>query len=415
MITFVESIKEVLNDIQITGGARIEHNSVSPTLVQSLREYAVTQFSIHVSQSRHAKYVWEEWFNEGLFSNYVHACVTYLAKLGILDEERVYISICRLIDMVVSGDYTYINEAGTFEEILTALLVEVWEQVGDAQTSIYTLARERWLITWDYLKSQWKITGLGRLFLELSPIQAVTLLLSIDILFCSDENDYRHISMNTLRATFGRQNCDWRGKSLIPPHRGLLFRLGIIQGFGDDEGGRPKLTPLGRTVISRVLSKDNPLYDAAKSLIESEQLGNSFKGSITEAEEIREIAKHSELVKDANQKSIETSVSLFKSGSYLDSLRVVYPSIEAVVNEMLVKERERPENFNGLVKKVNWLQQQGIVPADVSSAVEVFTGRNKILHGNFAPPDDYVFPLCLLAFRYLRRLLTEYKSPLKGM
>ena len=47
---------------------------------------------------------------------------------------------------------------------------------------------------------------------------------------------------------------------------------------------------------------------------------------------------------------------------YLNSLRVIYPSIEAIINAMLIEAGEVPERFRGLVEKAQKLEQQGIVP-----------------------------------------------------
>ena len=104
-----------------------------------------------------------------------------------------------------------------------------------------------------------------------------------------------------------------------------------------------------------------------------------------------------------------TSVKLYQAGDYLSSLRQIFPTIEAIINGMLLKAGKSPANrrFQGLANKAQYLGEHGIISLDVSSAVEVFTARNKLLHGNFSPPADYVFPLCLLAFWYLRRLLTD--------
>jgi hypothetical protein len=158
------------------------------------------------------------------------------------------------------------------------------------------------------------------------------------------------------------------------------------------------------------LDKDNPLRDAASVLIATEEVGDTFKGSATEIKDVVALISESGLVDDANRESINTGVQLYFSGKYLDSLRVLYPSIEAIINNMLNRAGQQPEQFRGLVEKARWLEQNGCVPPDVSNAVEIFTIRNRVLHGNFSPPEDYVFPLCLLAFRYLRRLLLEYRS-----
>jgi hypothetical protein len=47
---------------------------------------------------------------------------------------------------------------------------------------------------------------------------------------------------------------------------------------------------------------------------------------------------------------------------YLNSPRVIYPSIEAIINAMLIEAGEVPERFRGLVDKAQKLEQQGIIP-----------------------------------------------------
>src|SRR5262249_16022924 len=142
---------------------------------------------------------------------------------------------------------------------------------------------------------------------------------------------------------------------------------------------------------------------------EIEELGGTYKDSRSELDELLSLIRQSELADEPNRQSVITSTQLYLARKYLDSLRVLYPSIEAIINSMIVKAGEQPEQFRGLVEKARWLEQRRHIPPDVSNALEVFTGRNRVLHGNFSPPEDYVFPLCLLAFRYLRRLLTEYR------
>jgi hypothetical protein len=42
---------------------------------------------------------------------------------------------------------------------------------------------------------------------------------------------------------------------------------------------------------------------------------------------------------------------------YLNSLRVIYPSIEAIINAMLIEAGEVPERFRGLADKAQKLEQ----------------------------------------------------------
>ena len=101
---------------------------------------------------------------------------------------------------------------------------------------------------------------------------------------------------------------------------------------------------------------------------------------------------------------------LYRSGKYLDSLRLIYPSIEAIFNTMLIEIGKVPQDFNGLTAKAQHLGRRGKIPPDIANAMEVFTARNIVVHGNFSPPKDHAQLLCVHIFLYLRRLLTEYHS-----
>lgn len=405
MLSFVDSLKQIIADVQTTGGATVERSTPSANLLQRLKEYALQR----IAETKAPEWTLLEWFTEGFFDEYVRVCTIHLRKLGITDDDVVFRIIARVIDRELSSESRWAREVKDFEERLAFSLVDIWEQMGDEQTLAYTFAQERWLIAWDYQKSHWKATGLGQLFLELSPVQAATFLLSIDTLFSTGKHDFRHISAEVLRDVLHPQPDSDEPFHLIPLHRDILTRLGVLQEPDDYRPDRIKLTPIGKVVLRRVLEKDNPLRDAASALIETEEFGDTFKGSAMETEDVLTLASKTELIDDANRESINTSAQLYRSEKYLDSLRVLYPSIEHVINNMLIKAGEQPEHFRGLVDKARWLEQQGCIPPDVSNAVEVFTSRNRVLHGNFSPPEDYVFPLCLLAFRYLRRLLTEYR------
>jgi hypothetical protein len=297
MLSFVDALKQIIANIQATGGMTIERTLPSPQLLQELREYAVQRLAEATSI-----YQLEEWFTEGYFDEHVRVCVVHLHKLGISQDDRAYHLISKVIDAIVRDSFG-IQDKKNFETQLV-----------------------------------------GILFTD------------------SDENTFNPIHV----------------------------------------------TPIGQAVLRAVLSQDNPFRDTALAIIQTEEVGGTFNESASEINEILHLVNQTNLIGQANRESIETGVQLYRTRRYLDSLRVIYPSIEAIINTMLIEAGEVPERFRGLVDKAQRLEQQGIIPYDVAHAMEVFTGRNTVVHGNFSPPEDYVFPLCLLAFRYLRRLLTEY-------
>ena len=410
MLSFVDALKQIIANIQATGGVVIERSFPPPRLLQQLREYAVQRLTETTSM-----YLLDDWFTEGYFDEYVRVSVVYLHKLGISDDDRIYHLLMKVIDSAAKEgrDEEDYQKQKDFERHLAFSLKEIWDNLGDEQTYLYTIAQGRWLIAWDYGVSRWKATGLGRMFMELSPFQAAIFFLSIDILFATGKRDFRHISSDVLRHLQSPQpDPDSDELEFLPYHyRNLLTRLGILfQDSRNDPLDNFRVTPIGQTVLRAVLSEDNPFRDTALAIIRTEEVGGTFNESASEIDEIFHLVNQIDLVDEVNRESIHTSIQLYHARKYLNSLRVVYPSIEAIVNMMLIKAGEVPERFSGLVAKVQCLEQRGIIPQDVSQAMEVFTGRNKVVHGNFSPPEDYVFPLCLLAFRYLRRLLTEYHS-----
>lgn len=408
MLSFVDALKQIIADVQATGGMTIERTSPSPQLLQKLREYAVQRLAEATSA-----YQLEEWFTGWSFYEHVRVCIVHLHKLGIPQDNQAYHLISKVINAIMRDNYR-IQDKQHFETQLISSLTIVWEDMGDEQTILYTAAQSRRLISWDYQKSLWKPTGLGRMFMELSAIQAAIFFLSIDALFATGKRDFHHISkyvLNHLQSLHSdaKEPMEEPLEFILYPHQNLLTRIGILFTDSNENPFDPiHVTPIGQTVLRAVLSQDNPIRDTALAIIQTEEVGGTFNESASEINEILHLSNQTHLINRANRESIETGVRLYRTGKYLNSLRVIYPSIEAIINAMLIEAGEVPERFRGLVDKAQRLEQQGIIPHDVAHAMEVFTGRNKVVHGNFSPPEDYVFPLCLLAFRYLRRILTEY-------
>lgn len=407
MLRFVDTLKQIIADTQATGGMTIERASPSPQLLQRLRAYAVQCLAEATSV-----YPLEEWFIEGAFDEHVRVCIVHLQKLGISQDDQTYQLISKVIDAVMRENHR-VKDERNFEAQLIRSLTIVWEDMGDDQTFLYTLAQSRWLISWDYQKSLWKPTGLGRMFMELSAVQAATFFLSIDTSLAAGKRDFHYISEYMLRYL---QSLDSGKKEpvnelMLHYHQNMLIRLGIIFRDSDTETIREDMlsvTPIAKTIFRTILSQDNPFSDTALAIIRTEEFGGTFNTFGSEINEILRMVDQTDLVDRTNQESIHTSIQLYHAKKYLNSLRVVYPSIEAIMNTMLIKAGEVPERFSGLVAKAQCLERQGIIPYDVSHAMEVFTGRNKVVHGNFSPPDEYVHPICIHAFLYLRRLLTEY-------
>lgn len=256
--------------------------------------------------------------------------------------------------------------------------------------------------------------------MDLAPVEAAIFLLSIDTLFATGDYDFHHISGDMLRRLQSLKSDDERRfiQQLDDSHHTLLTRLGIFilkprvdaeRSFADiDE--HVQVTPIGQIVLNAVLSENNFYRDAALSIVRTEEVGGTFNESASEISEMVHLVSQSDLVDQVNRDSIDTSVHLYQTRKYLASFKAIYPSIEAILETMLIKAGVS-QQLDGIVKKAEYLRQKGIIPPDVAGVMEIFAkARNKVAHGNISPPDEDAFPLCLLAFRYLRRLLTTYHS-----
>lgn len=98
----------------------------------------------------------------------------------------------------------------------------------------------------------------------------------------------------------------------------------------------------------------------------------------------------------------------FQEGHYGPALCLVCPVIEGAVSEMVLRAGLQSNPFVGLSAQTRLLSDHGILPSDMCQAGEVFTTRNLACHGAIRLPPECVYPLCLLAFLYLDRLITEY-------
>jgi hypothetical protein len=152
------------------------------------------------------------------------------------------------------------------------------------------------------------------------------------------------------------------------------------------------------------------MLDTVILLLQSEERGFPYAGQEIEIQKLEEMLR-SPLVDEANRQSIRNAVKLGQAGQYLDGLRILFPSIEGVINSMLQSMGEQPDKYLGWKGKVDYLESRGVIPSDIAKAVEIITCRNKTLHGQFVPPEpEYAHPLFQMAVTYLRRILSVWES-----
>jgi hypothetical protein len=155
MLSFIESLKEVVSEVQATGGAVVERTRPSPALLRRLKDYTMDR----LQSSTHIGNLIADWFVGQMFDEYVRVCVVHLCKQTLGDEELQYLSLIRIIDRVLERElgadevgeppeHEYYYTESVFEHGLAAGMVSIWDGLGDRQTVAYTFAKDRWLIAW---------------------------------------------------------------------------------------------------------------------------------------------------------------------------------------------------------------------------------------------------------------------------
>jgi hypothetical protein len=182
-------------------------------------------------------------------------------------------------------------------------------------------------------------------------------------------------------------------------------------GIIDTTAKEPLITDFGRRILAKTSANLDVLRDVIMLLTESEVGGFQFLGGTDIIEQVKERTRTSRILVQDQKASIETAVNLFVTGHYLDSLRLFYSNIEAVLNLALMKIGLRPEDFAGMKPKLEKLEKEKVLSSKLSSWLEVVTSRNKVLHGNIVEDDAaLVKPLFFFIGAFWNRLVEEIDS-----
>jgi len=404
MLSFTERLKDIIYEVEQTGGDPLERLLPSPHLVQELKAYALkTIEEIPSVQSRRVSRFLLEEFNEGFFDEGIRVSIIFLNRIGITANKQIEQILKTVIKRRILNRFAPVNDRHfdedqeNIEDALVMSVAEIWENGGAEITRAYTFAKQRALISWDYRENHWKVTNLGRFFLELNAFQAICFLLTIDICLSTGRHDFHHISRDQLRRVLELES----GVYSIPIHNWNLQWMGVLS-------EKYCLTSLGKKALEYVLSENNLMMDTVILSLQAEEQGLTYTGLQSEFQKLESIL-NSPLIDEADRSSIRNVLTLCKNGQYLDGLKILFPCIEGVINKILQGIGEQPDKYPGWKKKVDYLEFKGVIPPDVAKAIEIITSRNKTLHGQFTPPDpEYVYPLFQMAVIYLRRILTAW-------
>jgi len=421
-ITFVSELKETLLSIESTGGNPWLHVIPNHALLGELKRFVfetATQKGIRFSGKddrqgydwRYSSFVGDVLDRER-FERRVRYCIIKLREFGI-PEADYFEYISKALDITLEQlekkprDRTLQSQTSraSIQDLLVEELAkcfETWYYPSDV--SYYEFVTEHQLATYDTTNRKWRLSSIGQYVLQLSVFELIVFLCALEVTFARKSTSSRYLSQQTLETLSKSQPIDdmrFSRRERLPMS---LRWYGII----DTTAEEPLITDFGRRILAKTSANLDVLRDVIMLLTESEVSGFQFLGGTDVIEQVKERTRTSRSLIQDQRASIETAVNLFMTGHYLDSLRLFYSNIEAVLNLALMKMGLRPEDFAGMKPKLEKLEKEKVLSSKLSSWLEVVTSRNKVLHGNIVEDDaGLVKPLFFFIGTFWNRLVEE--------
>jgi hypothetical protein len=413
-IKFVNDLKHTLWSIDTSGGNPAVYVTPNHDLLAKLRRYIFQtvgsqRISVDEGDWRNSSFFGDILDNER-FERRIRYCIIRLREFSVSEPEFfAYISQALSIALERSQKYgqgkksqrqsTTTLQSLFVEEI--AKCFEIWYYPSDVFH--YDFAIEHQLATFDYADYKWRLSSIGHYLLKLSTFEAIVFLCALEIVLGRKGTSSRYLNQQTLERLLHPQTSITHRR----PYERYPISLrwyGVMDTFSEE----PAVTDLGMRILAKVSANLEVLRETILLLTESEVGGFHYSESADLINQIKERTRTSKSIVQDQKESIDLAVTLFMTGHYLDSLRLFYSNIEAVLNLALAKMGVRPEDFLGMKSKIEKLEKEKVLSSKLSTWLEVVISRNKILHGNIVEDDaELVKPLFYFIAAFWSRLIEE--------
>lgn len=344
--------------------------------------------------------------NRDTFAARVRYCLVKLQEFAIAEEEYFdYIS--EAIALHLEGvSYNNTSTVLSARQHLVAELAncfQLWYRPDDL--SLMDFLREHQLIFVDFGAKRWVVSNLGTYFAQLRPFDAITFLCALEIVMTFERHQGSFISLKTLDHLLSiREDGASPDKKMLRSYSLRMF--GLIEGFYSSSEDIA-VTDFGYQVLSHVKEDLAELRDVILLMLETESKGFSYALDTDFGSLISAVEKSTIIIED-QKRSIRKAVDLYRSGSELDALRIIYPLLEGTLDSAIRMRNLSDSGLRGMRSKAERLVKEGMISPLLSTMVEVFNSRNKVVHGNIQEEDrEFIKPLFILTTVYLNRLLME--------
>jgi len=407
-IKFVNELKDLLWNIRTDGGNPTVYVTSNYELLKKLREFIFEKTKNEEPHVRRYSSFFEDVLSTNRFEMRIRYCIIKLREFGIPEIDYLdYIS--QALESFLDNDghkpKPHRSTNIFFQNLLTkeiAKCFEIWYYPSEVQ--YYDLAIDHQLIYFDYILQRWKLSSLGEYLLKLPFFEVIVFLCAVEVILGRRGASNRYLNSQILEKLQKSKQLETI-HYLHPDQIPVSLRLfGVVDTFSEEA----IITDLGRRVLVRVSSKLEGLRDTILLLTESEVSGIHFTENADLINQIKERTSQSLNIIQDQKSSIDSAVKLFITGHYLDSLRLFYPNIEAVLNDALKKKGFRLDDFRGMRDKVQRLEQEKVLSLKLGTWAEIIASRNKIVHGNLFHEDaELVKPLFYFIGTFWTLLISE--------
>ena len=400
-LMFIQKLKQTLMEIGANGGNRIFFVEPDYKLIQEVKAHTISKLREKAGDvsGRDMRYFVHDLLSRDIFSLRLRYCIIKLKEFSV--EEKAYLDyITKAIDLFVEGENTHLfswPSPATIDDLIVLELskcFQVWYRPEDV--FLVDFAEDRQLIFRNPKERNWSVSNLGSYLLELSPFEAIAFLCALEVVLTLRYHQGSFISKEILENLLEGDSIRSRPYSLS------LF--GIVT---ETYRGGSEVTDFGRRILLYVKENLEVFRDVILFLLESEATGLKYPSEI-DLEGFLNVVENSSILVEDQKSSIETAVNLYRSGNYIDSLRIIYPVLEGTLDSALMVIGLEPAKFRGMRSKTEKLAKESLISPKVSTNLEIFSSRNKVLHGSILDNDpELMQPLFSLVVAHLRLLVTE--------
>jgi len=462
-ISLTSRLREILSKIKIDPKESFSVSKiiVPDGLLQKIKAHMLERSKGH----QHEKQIIQnEIFNNGL-EDIINPILHKLASVGYLYEKQAAVveeCLKYAIGFIVANYPMHIRwypfRAGI--DYPSKEVKQIDKLIDLTSTSYFTpyfeirYAIENSLLAWNGKK--WAVTPLGEVFISLSPAPGTVFLLKLEMYLnkpgresAFDFNPW-HMSEAFLQKLYDKEKIyvslgdDEYTLSTADPNMTYLGRIeefelvytvdkteemrapvetetssGIpIFPLGDDFFETLK-TELGSQVIGQALNKRNDFLGVLiENLIKIELSGSKYF-EFSESKDfakLLELAKRNKPIMKSQLKVIEDIVRKIEAGDIqIHLLRSIYPSIEAVLKNILVREKlldpsDTKMTLGPVISKFR--VQLTVKPILQKETLDYLSGmeRNSVLHGSISPTDQILESFLTLTLNFLMMVLQDYEG-----